>query len=122
MIADLCLSLHRFFFVAASTVLWHYSQSDKEQLYGLLRFPVQHFTAAVSSMLRPFHVPIFLSVHIPLGVPLSLCISNACNIVRTFIVKILTYPHTLPYSGYGISAATPFRLVHSGFRQSTLTF
>ena len=45
-------------------------------------------------------------------------LENAFNTLRTFIVKIFTHPHILPYSGRNISAPAPFRLVLSSFRQS----
>ena len=45
-------------------------------------------SGAIRSMLRPFHVPISLSVHIPLGCPLA-----TCNGVRVFIAQNFTRPH-----------------------------
>ena len=53
-------------------------------------------SGAIRSMLRPFHVPISLSVHIPLGCPLALdaivIYHITCNGIRAFIVHIFTRP------------------------------
>lgn len=45
-------------------------------------------------MLQPFHVPIFLSVHIPLGGPFKpVRLGGACNAAGIFILTTLTRPH-----------------------------
>ena len=46
------------------------------------------------STLQPFHVPIFLSVHIPLGGPFKpVRLGGACNAAGSFILTTLTRPH-----------------------------
>lgn len=72
---------------------WHRSQLDKGTLYSLLSVPTLH-CAATRSMLQPFHVPIFLSVHIPLGGPFRpVRLGGACNAAGIFILTIFTRPH-----------------------------
>ena len=72
---------------------WHRSQLDKGTLYNLLSAPALH-SAAIRSMLQPFHVPIFLSVHIPLGGPFKpVRLGGACNAAGSFILTTLTRPH-----------------------------
>ena len=72
---------------------WHRSQLDKGTLYTLLSVPALH-SAAIRSVLQPFHVPIFLSVHIPLGDPFKpVRLSGACNAAGSFILTTLTRPH-----------------------------
>lgn len=72
---------------------WHRSQLDKGTLYSLLSVPALH-SAAIRSMLQPFHVPIFLSVHIPLGGPFKpVRLGGACNAAGSFILTTFTRPH-----------------------------
>ena len=72
----------------------HRSQLDKGTLYSLLSVLALH-SAAMHSMLQPFHVPIFLSVHIPLGGPFKpVHLSGTCNTAGSFILTTLTHPHT----------------------------
>lgn len=72
---------------------WHRSQLDKGTLYSLLSVPALH-SAAMRSMLQPFHVPIFLSVHIPLGGPFKpVRLGGACNAAGSFILTTLTRPN-----------------------------
>ena len=72
---------------------WHRSQLDKGMLYSLFSVPALH-SAAIRSLLQPFHVPIFLSVHIPLGGPFKpVRLSGACNTAGSFILTTLTRPH-----------------------------
>ena len=72
---------------------WHRSQLDKGTLYSLLSVPALH-SAAMHSTLQPFHIPIFLSVHIPLGGPFKpVRLGGACNAAGSFILTTLTRPH-----------------------------
>ena len=75
---------------------WHRSQLDKGTLYSLLSVPALH-SAAIRSMLQPFHVPIFLSVHIPLGGPFKpVRLGGACNAAGSFILTTFTRPPRTP--------------------------
>lgn len=72
---------------------WHRSQSDKGTLYSLFSAPTFHCTATCS-MFRLFHVPIFLSVHMPLGDPFKpVHLGGTCNAAGIFILTTLTHPH-----------------------------
>ena len=73
----------------------HRSQSNKGTLYKriLLSVPTLQSTA-MCSMLRPFHVPIFLSVHMPLGDSFKpVHLGDTCNAAGSFILTTFTNPH-----------------------------
>ena len=50
-------------------------------------------SGAIRSMSQPFHVPVFLSVQIPLAALWPCMLDIACNDIRGFIVHNFTRPH-----------------------------
>lgn len=69
--------------------------------------------------LVPFHVPIVLSLHIPLGAVLwPWWLEAACNYLWNFIFGIITFPHHLCFITYHcVSTMSLSKAVHSKVRQ-----